>query len=131
LDLIGLKFRSRKILDFSVIESATAGACLLQPAMNRIPGNCFDSSDRRLVQSIYTQSSNFIKRGATMLKPIIRCANGRGERLPTSVALVAAAVPPLSFVETVASHVTSSIFPEEGQSPFGQLRLFMVGGPCR
>jgi hypothetical protein len=88
-DLIGLKFHSRKILDFSVVESTTAGACLLQPAMHRVPGNSFDSSDRRLVQAFDTQSSNFIQRGAAVLKSMIRCATGQAERLPTSLALVA------------------------------------------
>jgi hypothetical protein len=110
-DLVGLKFPSRKTLDFSVIESTTAGAGLLQPAMNRIPGNSFDSSDRRLVQAFDTQSSNSIKRGATVLESIIRCATGRGERLPTSLALVATTLSPSSFVKTMANDGAHVVFP--------------------
>ena len=119
---IGLKFPSRKILDFSVSESATARACLLQPAMNRIPGNSFDSSDRPLVQAFDSQSRNFIKRAATMLESIIRCATGRGERLPTNLALVATTLSPSRLVEAVTNDGSEVTFCQGRAVPVGTVK---------
>src|SRR5262249_47137686 len=85
-DLVGLKFRSREILDFSIIEPTTPAGCSFQPAMNRIPGDSFDSSDGGLVEAFHAESRHFIKSGATVLRPTIRCPARRAECLATRLA---------------------------------------------
>ena len=71
--------------------------------MNRIPGDSFDSSNGRLVQTFDTEGGDFIKGGATVLESIIRCPGCRAERLPTSLALVATTLSPPGLVKTMAN----------------------------
>jgi hypothetical protein len=54
LDLVGLKLCRGDPSDFSVAETTTPAGCSFQPAMNCIPGDPFDSSDSRLVQTLDT-----------------------------------------------------------------------------
>ena len=130
-DLIGLKFYRREPSYFSIIEPTTPGGCSFQPTMNRIPGDSLDSSDGGLVQAFDTERGDFIKGRATVLESIIRCAGCRAECLPTSLALVATTLSPPGLVEAMANDGSDAVFPEGGQCLLGQLRLFMVGGPCR
>jgi hypothetical protein len=109
-DLVGLKFRSREILDFSVIEPTTPAGCSFQPAMNCIPRDSFDSSDSGFVEAFHAESRYFIKSGATVLQPIIRCPARRAECLATRLAPVATSLSAPSPVEAVTNDSSSVIF---------------------
>jgi hypothetical protein len=102
-DLVCLKLYRGEPSYLSITEATTAASCLFQPAMNRIPGNSFDSSDSRLVHTLDTESGDFIKRGVSVLESIIRGPVCRGERLPTSLALVTTTLSPPGLVEAVAN----------------------------
>jgi hypothetical protein len=104
LDLIGLKFPQGESSYPSIIEPAAPGGCSFQPAMYCIPGDFFDSSNGRLVQTLDTEGGNFIKRVAAMLESIISCPGCRAERLSTSLTLVATSFSPPRLVETVANN---------------------------
>jgi hypothetical protein len=102
-DLIGLKFCSRESLYFSITKPATAGSGSFQPTMNCIPSDSLDSSDGGLVEAFHTESGNFIKRGATVVKSIIRRPDCRTECLSTSLTLVATTISPPSLVKAMAN----------------------------
>src|SRR5215510_8708980 len=97
-----LKFRAGDSFYFSVIEPTTPCGCPFQPAMHRIPGNALDSSDGGLVETFQAESGHFIKRGATVVKSMIRRPDCRAECLPTSSTLVATTLAPPSPIEAMA-----------------------------
>jgi hypothetical protein len=107
-DLVGLKFRSREILDFSVIEPTAPYGRSFQLTMSCIPGNSFDPSDGGLVQTFDTEGGNFIKRGAAVLKSMIRSTGWQAEGLPANPTQVATTLPPPGLVEAVADDLTNS-----------------------
>src|SRR5262249_42746597 len=81
-----------------------------QPAMNRIPGDSLDSSDGRLVEAFDTESRDFVKRGATVLQPIIRCPARRAEGLATRLAPVATTLSASSRIEAVTNDGSAVAF---------------------
>jgi hypothetical protein len=76
--------------------------------MNRIPSNPLDSSDGGLVQTLDTESRNFIKGATPVLKSMIGCSGCRAERLPTILATVSTSFPPSSRVEAMANDLSGS-----------------------
>ena len=78
--------------------------------MHRIPGDSLDSSNGRLVQTLDSERSDFIKCGEAVLESIISCPGCRAERLPTSLALVATTLPPPGLVEAVGDNLSGSGF---------------------
>jgi hypothetical protein len=107
LDLIGLKFREGEFSYFLIIEPATPAGCSFQPTMHRIPGDSQGSGNGGFIEAFDSESRNLIKGGSPMLESKISCPTGRAKRLPTSLALVAAALSPLSYLETVANDGSS------------------------
>jgi hypothetical protein len=98
-----LEFHSRESLNFSITKPPAAGACLLQPAMNRIPGNSFDSSDGGLVEAFHAESGHFIKGGATVVKSVIRRPDCRAECLSASLTQEATTLSPPGPIEPMAN----------------------------
>jgi hypothetical protein len=78
--------------------------------MNRIPSNPLDSSDGGLVQTLDTESRNFIKGATPVLKSMIGCSGCRAERLPTILATVSTSFPPSSRVEAMANDGSGDAF---------------------
>jgi hypothetical protein len=74
-----------------------------QPTMNCIPGDSFDSSDGRLVQTLDTQGGDLIKDCTSMLDSIIWRPSCRAKCLPTNLALVATTLPSCCLVEAMAN----------------------------
>ena len=85
-DRVGLKFRSRELLDFSIIEPTAPYGRSFQPTMSCNPGNSLDPSDGGLVQTFDTEEGNFIKHGAAVLKSMIRGTGCQAEGLPAGSA---------------------------------------------
>jgi hypothetical protein len=118
-------FRRRVLLLQSVkiglhIDSPeTPAGCFFQPAVNRVPGNSLDSSDRGLIQTFDTESSHLIKDRTPVLKSIIRCPDCRAEGLSTSPALVAATLPRPSRVKAVANEDSDVAFSQGRAVPVG------------
>ena len=110
LDFIGLKLGQGESPDSLMIEPATPGGCSFQPAMYRIPGDFFDSSNGGLVLTLDTEGGNFIKRGAAVLESMIRSACCRAEGLPTSSTLVATTLSPPGLVETIPNNTPGGSF---------------------
>src|SRR5262245_27662959 len=71
--------------------------------MNGIPSDSFGSTDGRLVEAFHAKSRHFIKSGATVLQPIIRCPARRAECLATRLAPVATTLSASSHIEAVTN----------------------------
>ena len=102
-DFIRLEFHSRESLNFSITKPPTAGGSPFQPPMHCVPGDLFDSSNSKLIQTLDAESRDLIKGGTSLLESIIRCPVSRAEGLPTSLALVPTTLPPPRRVEAVAN----------------------------
>jgi len=109
-DLVGLKFRDGKALNFLTTKSATAGSCSFQPTMNRIPGDTLDSSNSRFVHTLDTEGGDSVKRGPPMVESIIRCPDCRAERLSTNPTLIATMLSPSGLVEAVSNDGSGNVF---------------------
>ena len=71
--------------------------------MNGIPGDLRDSSYGGFVEAFHAESRHFIKSGATVLQPIIRCPARRAECLATRLAPVATTLSAPGRVEAVTN----------------------------
>jgi hypothetical protein len=118
-DLVGLKFRDGKALNFLMTKAATAGSCSFQPTMNRIPSDSLDSSNSRLIEAFDTEGGDSVKRGPPMVESIIRCPVCRAERLSTNPTLIATTLSPPSPIEAVAN--------DDSQTAFSGARAVRVG----
>ena len=91
-----------------------------EPAIDRIPGDAFDTSNGGLVQAFDAEGGDVVEGRATMLEAAVRRLGIRAEGLAASPAAVSTTPPPISSdVET-------------GNAQFWEkplLRLFMVSGP--
>ena len=70
-DLVRLKLCRGKPSYCSIAEATTPEGCSFQPAMDRIPGDSFDSSDGRLIQALDTEGGDFMKGATPILESII------------------------------------------------------------
>jgi hypothetical protein len=109
-DFVCLKLHHREFFYFSVVETTAPDPGSFQPAMDCIPGDSLTRANGRLVQTLDTERRDFIEGSATVLKSIIGCPGRRVECLPTSWALVATTLPPLSLVETVTDNASCNEF---------------------
>jgi hypothetical protein len=83
-NLICLKLGEGESSRFSIVKPTAQARCLLEPAMDGIPGDALYSSDRRLIQTLNAEGCDFIEGCATVLEPMGKCAGVQTRRLPTS-----------------------------------------------
>jgi hypothetical protein len=83
-----------------MVESATPGRSILQPAIHGISGNLLDSGNRRFAHSLDTQSGDLIERSSAMLKAIIDCTPVPAEGSAAHFASEPTAFTPAGWIET-------------------------------
>jgi hypothetical protein len=107
-DLICLKLRDGESSCFSIIMPTAQVGCLLEPAMDGIPGDALCPSDRRLVQALSAKSCDFIKGRATVLESMAMRADVGAKRLPASPTLESTPFPRLSTTLSIRTEFSET-----------------------
>jgi hypothetical protein len=98
-NLVSLQFANYDLGNPLIVESATGGRGLLQPAIHRVPSNLLDSGNRGFIHALDTQRSDFVERSAAMLQAVINRATVPAEGPAAHLASETTAFAPAGWVK--------------------------------
>jgi hypothetical protein len=116
-NLICLKLRDGDPIYFLIVETATRGGGLFEPAIDGIPSNSLYPGNRGLVQSLNAEIGNIIESCASALDSMVGCSGIGAESFAASAATISTTTPALGFVESVADDVSESDFSRQRTFP--------------
>ena len=130
-NLVGLQLLDNESRDPSVVEATASVRRPLEPTSDGVPGNPFDSSNRRNTDTFDPESNDLVKGVSMMLETVVRRALCRRERLSTPDAAVSTAPPGPCSVETVPDDVSGTDFSMQRTLGVETAQLGQFAWPCR